>query len=130
MNYEDIKYMAPINRTDETKVLELAHSMLENGWQNSPILIHEEQGMLITGSHRLAALKLIEQQYCDGELTDEQEKSADRLFDTDLAEDVSDIIDDWCESHDCTIDDIPFDSLGDVFAGTDIENYKDNIEEW
>ena len=130
MKYEDISHMAPINGADETKVLGLASSMLEDGWQGSPILVHEKQGMLITGSHRLAALRLIEQRYRDGELTDEQEQSADRLFDTDLAEDVSDIVDDWCESHDCTIDDIPFDSLGDVFAGTEIEDYKDTIEEW
>lgn len=55
MNYYDIQCFAEINEVDESKVDELVSSMLSNGWQGMPILIIGES--LLTGSHRLAALK-------------------------------------------------------------------------
>lgn len=73
---------------------------------------------MITGSHRLAALKSLD----------------DDMFDLDslgdVAEPVDDIINAWCEANNTTIDDIRFDCLADVFSGTWVERYKDEIVEW
>ena len=43
---------------------------------------------------------------------------------------VQDIIDAWCEANDASIDDIDFSSLANVFAGTWVEQFKDEITEW
>ena len=48
----------------------------------------------------------------------------------DIAEDVSDIINDYCEKNDTYWDEIDFSYLRDVFAGTWVEEYKDETEEW
>jgi hypothetical protein len=50
----------PLNETDETKVKEIAESIYENGWLGCPILIID--GALITGSHRLEALRMLEEE--------------------------------------------------------------------
>ena len=50
--------------------------------------------------------------------------------DMEVAEDVQDIIDAWCEANDASIDDIDFSSLANVFAGTWVEQFKDEITEW
>lgn len=110
----------PINETDHTHVAELKASIMENGWQGAPILVCEAHNMLITGSHRLAALKGIYDNEWDFDL--------DSLGD--VAEPVDDILESWCEENDCTIDDIPVDCLSQVFAGTRVEGYKDEIIEW
>ena len=47
-----------------------------------------------------------------------------------MAEPVDDIINAWCEENDCTIDEIAYDNLGQIFAGTWVEQYKDEIAEW
>ena len=52
------------------------------------------------------------------------------MGDIEVAEEVNEIIDRYCEENDITIDEIPYDSLGCIFAGTEIEKYKDDIEEW
>lgn len=119
MTAYDIIYYAPINKTNKDKVRVIADSILENGWNGMPILVDEAHGMLITGSHRLAALKL---------LNDETEDDLDNLGD--IAEDVSDIIDAWCEENDAVIDDIDFSNLSAVFSGTWVEEYASELEEW
>lgn len=119
MTAYDILYYAPINKTDAKKVRDIAESIVENGWNGMPVLVDETHGMMITGSHRLAALKLI---------NDEFEMDLDDLGD--VAEDVSDIINDWCEENDATIDDIDFSNLSAVFAGTWVEEYASEMVEW
>lgn len=116
---EIINYNA-INDTDQDRVAEIKRSIMENGWQGAPILVSEAHSRLITGSHRLTALKDIYDNEWDFDL--------DSLGD--VAESVDDIIDAWCEENDCTISDIPLDSLSMVFEGTWVEEYKDDIVEW
>ena len=115
MKASEIMYYAPVNNTDFDKVAEIAKSISENGWNGAPILVSASHGVLITGSHRIAAIK-------------ELDFDPDELGD--IAEDVDDIIDAWCEENEAIIDDIDFGNLSPVFAGTWVEQYKDEIAEW
>ncbi len=115
--YEDIKCLPLVNDVDEKKVSEIKESILANGWQGAPIL-YTNLG-LVTGSHRLAALQEIE----------ESGEDDDVLFE-DIAEDVTDIINDYCEFHDTYWGELDFSNLGEIFAGTWVEEYKDEIGEW
>lgn len=120
MTAMDIISYRPINETDAEHVEEIKRSIMENGWQGAPILVSETYGMLITGSHRLAALKDI----CDTDWDFDMDSLGD------VAEPVDDIIAAWCEENDCTIGDLPYDWLSQVFEGTWVEEYKDEIIEW
>lgn len=116
----EIMSYAEINSIEAARTLELKKSIMDNGWIGAPILVSTSRGMLITGSHRLAALKSI----CDSNWSFDLDALGD------VAEDVDDIINAWCEENDCTIDDLPYDCLSLVFAGTWVEDYKDDIVEW
>lgn len=118
MTANEILYYSEINATNPDHVAEIAESIRENGWRGAPILVVECQGMLITGSHRLAALKALNNEWFD----------LDSLGD--VAEPVDDLVNAWCEENNACIDDIPFDCLSDVFFGTWVEQYKDEIVEW
>lgn len=115
--YEDIKCIPSVNDVDEKKVSEIKKSILANGWQGAPIL-YTNLG-LVTGSHRLAALQEIE----------ESGEDDDVLFEN-IAEDVTDIINDYCEKNNMTWEDLDFSYLREIFAGTWVEEYKDEIQEW
>lgn len=115
--YEEIKSLPLVNDVDAEKVEEIKKSIMGNGWQGAPIL-YTNLG-LVTGSHRLAALKEI----------DDYEDDDDVLFE-DVAEDVTDIINDYCEKNDMTWDELDFSSLREIFTGTWVEDYKDEIREW
>lgn len=115
--YEDIKCLPLVNDVDEKKVSEIKKSILKNGWKGAPIL-YTNMG-LVTGSHRLAALQEIE----------ETGEDDDVLFE-DIAEDVTDIINSYCEEHDIYWDELDFGNLGEIFAGTWVEEYKAEIREW
>lgn len=114
--YFDISSLPTVNEVGQNKVEEIKESILANGWQGAPIL-YTNLG-LVTGSHRLAALQEIEESGED-----------DVLFEN-IAEDVTDIINDYCESHDTYWDELDFGNLGAIFAGTWVEEYKDEIREW
>lgn len=116
---EIINYI-PVNSTYADHVFEIKNSIMENGWQGCPILVSEAHNRLITGSHRLAALQDISNNEWDFDL--------DSLGD--VAENVDDILDAWCEEHDCTIDDLPYDDLCAIFSGTWVEQYADDLKEW
>lgn len=118
MKATDILYYSQINDTDINRVAEIVESIRNNGWVGAPILVFEAAGMLITGSHRLTALNTL---YDEGFDIDDL---------GDVAEPVDDIINAWCEENDTCIDDIRFDCLSDIFTGTWIEQYKDEIVEW
>jgi capsid protein len=60
---------------------------------------------------------------------DESEK-IDEILNSDLAEDVTDIINDYCEENEVCWDEIDFAALGKIFAGTWVEDYKNEIKEW
>lgn len=113
--YFDISSLPLVNDVDEKKVSEIKKSILENGWLGAPIL-YTNMG-LVTGSHRLAALREIE----------ETEDDDDVLFEN-IAEDVTDIINDYCEKNDMTWDELDFSYLREIFAGTWVEEYE--IREW
>lgn len=115
--YFEISSLPTVNEVDQNKVSEIKKSILENGWLGAPIL-YTNLG-LVTGSHRLAALKEI----------DDYEDDDDVLFE-DVAEDVTDIINDYCSSHDTYWDELDFSYLREIFTGTWVEGYKDEIREW
>lgn len=129
--FADIDWMREINDTEADKVNELVKSLLANGWQGAPILFHSKWG-LVTGSHRFAALTKLYDMIQHGDDIDiETTEHIDFvLFESDLAEDVTDIVDDYCKREDIPFDWIPFDSLEPVFVGTRIEQYKEEIAEW
>lgn len=116
----EIIWYNPINETDAGHVDNIKKSIMRDGWQGAPILVCEAHGRLITGSHRLAALKSIYDNELDFDL--------DSLGD--VAQSVDDILDTWCIDNDCTIDALPYDCLSQVFVGTWVEEYKDEIVEW
>ena len=113
MKFDEISCYATVNATDGAKVAELAESMKENGWKGAPILVCNMG--LVTGSHRLAALKAIDS---------DAEYDGEVLYE-DVAEDVTDEINDYCEREGIGFEEIQFDNLRDVFAGTWVEEYKD-----
>ena len=113
--YFDISSLPTVNEVDQNKVEEIKKSIVANGWQGAPIL-YTNLG-LVTGSHRLAALQGIE----------EAGEDDDVLFEN-IAEDVTDIINDYCEKNDMTWEDLDFSYLREIFAGTWVEEYKDELE--
>lgn len=122
------KLFDTINPTYIKYVNELVESILNKGWQGAPILYHDSIG-LITGSHRVVALQKIEEMYYNNELTEEQEEKIRKLADTEeYAYDVTDIIDKWMEEN--PNEDLRYDSLGKIFEGTEVEQWKEEISEW
>lgn len=121
MRYDEIAGYAKVNGTDPEKVAGIAGSIKENGWNGSPILVCNLG--LVTGSHRLAALASIaaESDGADG---------LGAILASDVAEDVTDEINEYCERKGCGFDEVPFDCLSEVFEGTWVEEYKDQIDEW
>ena len=119
MKYSEIRAFAPLNDTDPDKVREIADSIRTNGWQGAPILVAAETGRLITGSHRVAAIRLLET---------EDWFDADELGD--IAEDVEDIVAQHMEDNYLTWETLYTDQLGLIFTGTWVEQYADEITEW
>lgn len=117
-----------INDVDENKVQDLVENMLNEGWKGAPILYHSSIG-LITGSHRMAALNKIEEMYDNDELTEKQTEMAEMIdSEQDYALDVTEIVDDWMEEN--PEEGFEFDSIGMIFEGTEVEEWKDEIAEW
>ena len=128
---ETIRYSA-INDTEAEKVNDLVKSMESNGWTDMPILVNEETEELVTGSHRLEALKIIYHKYNAGEYDDDA-AIEELLNDVDVAEDVSEIIDAYAErlmEEVGYFDGIEYDNLRQVFSGTWLEQYADQMVEW
>ena len=119
MTYMQISCYATPNDTDRKHVDEIARSILRHGWDGAPILVDSVQGVCLTGSHRMAAL---------------QHLAADTDMDVDdmtVALDVHDILEDWYDSQDPDdVDELPLDNLRAIFAGTEVEEYKDQLPEW
>lgn len=118
MTYEKISHMYLINDIDETKVNKIAESMKENGYIGCPILVFNDQ--LLTGSHRMAALKQLEDEGYD-------------VSDWGVAEDVTDLVDEAFvrfEEENGWQKDMDYSDLGWMFEGTWVEKYKSEIAEW
>lgn len=116
MLFNDIFCFETVNDTDMSKVKALADSIAKNGWIGAPILVDAEVGKLITGSHRFAALKFLDNDGFD----------CDNFGD--VAEDVSGEIEDYFSSHEYTGFD--YGDLRQYFEGTWVEAYKEQIREW
>ena len=103
----------PVNEAyDLEKTKEIKSSIKKHGWVGCPILTYGN--VLITGSHRQAALR---------ELDAEDE---DIYFD--CAVDVTDIIDQRREEGIDVFENL--DTLKNIFEGTWVEEYKSQIKEW
>lgn len=119
MTYMQISCYATPNSTDRKHVDEIAQSILQHGWDGAPILVDSVQGICLTGSHRMAALQ---------HLADDTDMDVDDMT---VALDVHDILEDWYDSQDPdAVDELPLDNLRTIFAGTEIEEYKDQLPEW
>ncbi len=119
MTYMQISCYATPNATDRKHVDEIAQSILKHGWDGAPILVDSVQGICLTGSHRMAALQ---------HLADDTDMDVDDMT---VALDVHDILEDWYDSQDPeTVDELPLDNLSAIFAGTEVEEYKDQLPEW
>lgn len=117
MTFEQIEYMNLINDVEESKVNELMDSIKENGFVGCPILVYGD--MLLTGSHRLEALKRI---------NDEED-----IYDMEVAEDVTDIVEENIskyEEENGYVPEIDFSNIGWMLKGSWIEEYKSEIVEW
>ena len=118
MTTAELNYHELINEVDDEKVEALMNSIRENGFVGCPILVYGD--ILLTGSHRLEALRRLAAE--DSEYENEE-----------VAEDVSDIVDEALaafEEKNGYDADIEFDNLGWMFRGTWVEDYKDEIAEW
>ena len=124
--FEMIGYGELINKVDEDKVQQLIESIINEGWKGAPILHHQSIG-LITGSHRTAALRRISDMYENDELTEKQREIVEEIDRTEVYYyDVTDIIDDCIEKG----IELEYDNLERVFKGTEVEQWKEEIEEW
>jgi len=121
MKFEDIRTFELINETSEKKVNYLVNSILNKGYKGSPILVCNHG--LVTGSHRIQALKQLEEMYLNNEIEIDFTEEVE-------IEDVSDIIENYCEEHEMSWNEIDFSNLGNIFKNTRIEKYKELIEEW
>lgn len=111
------------HEVNEGKVNELVKDILENGWTGAPVIFFS--GGLLTGNHRTAALRKIAEMYEDGELTEEQEKRMKELDDSgEYCYDAE-----WIMEEKSGVE-WEYDSLGVLFEGTELEEWKDEIEEW
>jgi hypothetical protein len=120
VKYHNIQCYLPVNDTDETRVEELVKSMLVNGWVGCPILVLGES--LLTGSHRLAALHKIAEEYPEA-----------RVLTQEVAEDVSDIINAQLLAYEAEygyIPEIDYSDIGWLLEGSWVEAYSDEIGEW
>jgi len=90
-----------INEIDENKKNEIKKSLMENGFIGTPIFYTET--ILLTGSHRIAALK---------ELEDVEFEAID------LTKEVNE----WLEENDKDYNDIDYDDLNDMDE-KEIRNY-------
>lgn len=132
MTAYEILSFAPVNDVYAEKVEKIAANIKANGWNGAPVLVMASMAMMITGSHRLAALQVIEaeanQAVIDGDY--DTADTLDAILNSDCAEAVDDIINDYCEAEDTSIDCLPFDNLSLIFAGTEVEQYAAEISEW
>ena len=132
MTFEEIRGYEPINNTNNTKIENLVESITQNGWNGCPILVSEHMGSLVTGSHRLEALDTICRDLWTA-VEYEENHGNDIEEEVEVAENVDDILEEYFTNNDLSWDDfdtLPFDNLHLIFAGTWVEDYKNQIAEW
>lgn len=126
LKFNDIKDYDPINNLESDKAQRIFSSILNGGWkeQFGPILVYEDR--LLTGTHRLQALKTLYevqpqhavfQQVIAWDMTEEIHQHIDEEPEDDFLE-KSYVIDDFS----C--------GLGEYLQGTQVEKFKEYIKEW
>ena len=124
MTLYDISQLTPINKVDTGKAISIANEITDGTFDAPPLLFHEPHNAGITGSHRIEAAKILVE-------IDEDHDNELGYSDIELAViDVTDYIEDYCEKEDCVFEEIPFDSLRDIFEETDIRDVVKKNEEW
>jgi len=125
-------YYTPIHEVDQDYLSEIKESLLNNGWNGMPILVTDDN--LVTGCHRYAALREI---YEDIISSDDNwmlsEEEINGIFDFSKVEfvDVTDILQAYFDKHnDGEWERIEYDCLSQYFAGTWVEEFKDQLIEW
>jgi hypothetical protein len=124
MEISEIAKLRQINEVDVDKALSIANSIKDGTFKAPSLLFYAPINAAVTGSHRIEAAKIlvgIDEDY--GYDLGYSEIEMDVI-------DVTEYIDNYCEEEDCTFDQIPFDSLRDIFEGTDIEDDVKENEEW
>ncbi|MDU6347593.1 MAG: ParB N-terminal domain-containing protein [Clostridium sp.] len=106
-----------INAVDEEKVNDLMESIRVKGYVGAPLFVHAGINQLVTGSHRLEALK---------RLAEENED----LYDTEVAIDVSEMVDEALTRDGRTYAEIDYSDIGWMFEGTELEQFESETEEW
>lgn len=127
MKVKQVMGFRPVNTVDNERVRELVVSMKANGFVGCPILVWNNE--LITGSHRLAAINALLEEY---NVTDDYGKAAE-VEEWEVAEDVTEI----CEENYARFveengyePEIDYSSIGWLLEGSWVEEYKDQIAEW
>lgn len=126
MNFWQIAGKNGINETDQEKVEEIKKSILEKGWVGCPILIMSDE--LLTGSHRLEALKQLADYEGDEQIED---RISEILDDDGIAVDVTDIAN---ENYQKFYDkngyypEIEYDRIGWLLEGSWVEEYEEELE--
>lgn len=96
---------------DNKYVNELAEAIKTNGFTSTLLLVDEDGSFyLVTGNHRYAALKKLEREGIEVEVS---------------YIDVTDIVCSYCDKENVTIDEISFDeyNMPEIFEGYNLEEY-------
>lgn len=124
MQLNEVAQLRPINEVDVDKALEIANAIKGGEYNGPALLYHEPNNAAITGSHRIEAANIL------------VNLDADHDFELGYSEieipviDVTEYIEKYCDNNDCSFEEIPFDTLRDVFEGTNIEKEVKKNEEW
>lgn len=124
MQLSEVTQLTPINEVDVDKALSIANEIKNGTFKGPAILYHEPNSAAITGSHRIEAAKI---------LVGIDEDHDDELGYAEIEMDVIDVteyIENYCEEEDCSFEQLPFDSLREIFEDTDIEDEVRKNEEW
>lgn len=137
MNYSDIKYFKTINDTSVEIVSSLADSMISCGWQGCPIILFYDN--LLTGSHRLEALREVERRWKSGKLDDYPNVLTETVA-VDLTNEICEHLSVrginilapnlFVDSHDGLTCELSYDDIGWLLSGTSVDKYKSEIKEW
>ena len=131
MTYYEISRYSEVHEVKNEELLaDLISSIETHGWKaDQPLLVHDELGSFINGSHRIAALRAIEAKYNGGEYSEDEEDAIYNLLnEVEVAEDVGDLVNKYIEENE--IGDfygLPFDSIGSIFYETWIEEQYPNL---
>ena len=136
MLYNEIKDYPSINDTDIAKSHCLAQGMIRDGWIGCPIIIFHDA--LLTGSHRLAALKEVELMWFSGKLKHYpsvlcQDVALDLTEDIELHladKNIGFIAPGIYMNPNGLIFKLSYFDIGWLLEGTPVEIYKKEIKEW